>query len=306
MRIPVLLFLLGTLSLNAAPPTAVTPPAMGVTPLILYFRYQVEPPRVVQQAIESEVDSIISPTGWHFEWDPISDDNANVSFRLAIVHFKGGCDVANINGPPKHRVILGTTAVSQGEIQPFANVNCDAIKGMMGDTLTAVAPGNREIVFGRAVGRVLSHELYHIFANEKSHASSGVAAARFTSEELVANEFRLEPEQIQNLRLNLFSALRQMFDWRGSRASEKGASLGPSLFTTSGCSGCHGSLGQGTKWGPPLRDTGTRYDSRKLTARLSDHRSPMYRRAKQLSLLWPDLKNSEVDLLAAYLDTLAR
>ena len=44
---------------------------------------------------------------------------------------------------------------------------------------------------GRALGRVLAHELYHIFANTTKHARAGIAKSCYTAPELLADEFHL-------------------------------------------------------------------------------------------------------------------
>ena len=51
---------------------------------------------------------------------------------------------------------------------------------------------DREEAYGRALGRVLAHELYHIFANTAAHSSSGAGKSKFTVQELLSPEFVFE------------------------------------------------------------------------------------------------------------------
>ncbi len=59
-----------------------------------------------------------------------------------------------------------------------------------------MVPGNeREGAYGRALGRVLAHELYHIFGNTTHHASEGVAKESYTVQDLLTEEFQFEAKE---------------------------------------------------------------------------------------------------------------
>ena len=53
---------------------------------------------------------------------------------------------------------------------------------------------------GRAMGRVLAHELYHIFGETRKHGSSGVASAYHTRGELLAPEFNFSERESEMFR----------------------------------------------------------------------------------------------------------
>jgi hypothetical protein len=78
-----------------------------------------------------------------------------------------------------------------------------------------------------------------------------------------------------------------------------------SLFVASGCIGCHGPLGTGTRWGPMLTSVGGRLDEVTLTAHLKDTQSGMSQRAKKLGLPSPKVKSASVRLLLQYLKSLS-
>jgi hypothetical protein len=67
--------------------------------------------------------------------------------------------------------------VSDGAILPFSDVDCDRIRSFVRQGLMAKDRDDREEAFGRSVGRVLAHDLYHIFANTARHGSWGVGKA---------------------------------------------------------------------------------------------------------------------------------
>ena len=176
-------------------------PVARVAPIALYTQFQEEPPEGVAEALHDELESIMAPMGLRFEWHSLAGVRGNeVAVELAVVTFKGRCDVGGLvarNGNPG---ALGWTHVSDGTILPFSDVDCDRIRGFVQRELLAVHPDDREAAFGRALGRVVAHELYHIFANTARHGSDGVAKAAYTVQELLSDDFQFEVRESQALR----------------------------------------------------------------------------------------------------------
>ena len=85
-------------------------------------------------------------------------------------------------------------------ILPFSDVDCDRIRIFVQRDLLLLKAEEREEAFGRAVGRVLAHELYHIFAHTAHHGSDGVGKAAYTVQELLCDEFQFEEHEALALR----------------------------------------------------------------------------------------------------------
>lgn len=171
-----------------------------VAPIILYTSFQVEPAQVVQEALRDELDQIMGPIGIHFTWRSLSGVRGNeVSVELAVVTFKGRCDIAGLNGRSIQPGALGWTHVSDGNILPFSDVDCDRIRGFIQGGLLTLPRDEREEVYGRAIGRVLAHELYHIFANTQKHGSCGVAKESYTVQDLMSEDFVFEGRETRAL-----------------------------------------------------------------------------------------------------------
>jgi hypothetical protein len=171
-------------------------PSATPAPIALYIEFHQDPPAAVLSALQDEVDSIMEPMGLHFEWRSLANNHGTeVSVELAVVTFKGRCDV---EGPLPHSSspgALGWTHISDGAILPFADVDCDGIRNFLGTQLLAYRPQDRETAYGRAMGRVLAHELYHIFANTTRHGSIGVGKPMYTVQDLLASDFRFEDRE---------------------------------------------------------------------------------------------------------------
>ena len=95
---------------------------------------------------------------------------------------------------------MGWTHISDGIVLPFTDVDCDRIRGFVQTRLARIDANGREEVFGRAIGRVLAPELYHIFAHTTQHGAGGVGKAFYSVEELTAEVFRFAAAEFSALR----------------------------------------------------------------------------------------------------------
>ncbi len=192
--------LLVCLALAVLPSPGQQPGAL-IAPIALYTNFQQPPTGEVLQALQQEVESIMSSAGLRFEWRALSAAQGNeVSVELAVVTFQGHCNLDGLVTRGSHSGPLGWTHVSDGAILPFSDVDCDGIHKFVQNGLLAIRPTERSMAFGRAVGRVLAHELYHIFADTKHHGSCGVGKEAYSVKDLLAADFRFEERESNALR----------------------------------------------------------------------------------------------------------
>lgn len=167
-------------------------------PIDLYTSFQQAPPPEVWAAIQGELSRIMIPAGMPVRWRPVTANE--VSVELAVVKFVGRCDGNRTTHPSAPIGALGWTHVSDGVILPFTDIDCDAVRNLTESRLSGESPHDRDAAFGRALARVLSHELYHILARTTHHDASGVARATYTAAELLAPVFRFERGEAKAMR----------------------------------------------------------------------------------------------------------
>lgn len=181
-------------------------PALGggrvarVAPVTLYTQFQQDPPAAMVQAIQSEMEAIMAPTGLQFSWHPLSEAGGQITSHLAIIHFRGECDAVGLREESGYPGPLGWTHISDGAILPFIDVNCDGVRIFVQRDLVGVAAAQREIVFGRALARILAHELYHLLGNTRSHTGGGIAKAAYSVQELLAPILHFGKKECDSLR----------------------------------------------------------------------------------------------------------
>lgn len=169
-------------------------------PITLYTQFQQAPPVGVLEALQDEVEKIMAPIGLRFEWRNLAESAGHeVSAELAVVTFKGTCDTANLMTHSRFEGALGWTHVSDGQILPFTDVSCDRVREFIQWGLLTFGAEEREERYGRALGRVLAHELYHIFANTMRHASMGIAKEAYSVQELLSDDFHFQAKETRLL-----------------------------------------------------------------------------------------------------------
>lgn len=111
---------------------------------------------------------------------------ANPFPNLPLSNSKGQCELTPFAPPaPEQGSPLGFTYRSDGRITPFSEVECDRVRGTLGEAHIAGTAEERDVLYGRALGRVLAHELSHILSGSKAHSKQGVMQKYLSAAKLV-------------------------------------------------------------------------------------------------------------------------
>jgi hypothetical protein len=165
-------------------------------PIALYTQFSQQPPAAIVDALQTEVQSIMAPMGLNFQWHDLSTSTGReVSVELAVIDFQGRCDVDGLAGRDGKPGPLGWTNISDGVILPFAKVDCSAVRTFIQKELLESRTAERAQAFGRALGRVLAHELYHIFANTTRHGADGVGREFYSVHDLLSTNFQFQARE---------------------------------------------------------------------------------------------------------------
>ena len=111
--------------------------------------------------------------------------------RVIVVRMIGDCIAAPAYSSLPLGESLGCTHVSEGVILPFVDVRCDRIRALLTRAQPSILTTANVRLAGRALGRVLAHEVYHVLSGSLSHAQHGVAMAALSAEDLTFDELDL-------------------------------------------------------------------------------------------------------------------
>jgi hypothetical protein len=148
----------------------------------------------VLASMETEAQKVMGPAGVHLVWRSRHEaETQAVTTDVAVVRMRGTCRPEPVmphvlpSSFADQAKPLGQTQISDGQILPFADVLCDAVREVIERDLRAAPAKRRPELLGRALGHVTAHELYHIMLHTTTHAHSGLARPEQTSSELLSD-----------------------------------------------------------------------------------------------------------------------
>ena len=159
-------------SLPKGSPTRALLPVRLVTPTVL--------PSGVMMSLRKELQSIMGRAGYELELSPrATSGDVTVELRGACVVRTHASTIAYAKSA------IASTAIVNGAILPSAWVNCDRVEALLAPRIADQPNSQRDYLTGRAVARLIAHELYHVLARERSHTQAGLAQESLGAQELL-------------------------------------------------------------------------------------------------------------------------
>jgi hypothetical protein len=146
--------------------------------------------------MRQELARLMQTAGYELEWRGPQDSHIDTVAFLAVVEFKGDCEVPSEILPPS-RILRGvtdlaSTFISDGQVLPFSWVNCANVTRFLAPALLDQPAAYGDFIFGRAIARLIAHEFYHMLIQTRDHTRKGVSKPYFTAADLMNNSFEFE------------------------------------------------------------------------------------------------------------------
>lgn len=173
--------------------------------LVVYLSAAPAQPHRPLDYMKLELGRLMTAAGVHVEWrDARSSRHETINGDLVLVELRGTCGIPTGSAPPDpgsmKSTSFATTSVSEGRVLPFSTVQCDNLTAALAGPLTTELGARRDYLYGRAMARVLAHELYHVLLRTGNHAHSGIARTSFTAVDLLTERFDFEQTTLAKLR----------------------------------------------------------------------------------------------------------
>jgi hypothetical protein len=170
----------------------------------ILFDFKAPPELAVVNAMKSEIREILQPAQLDLTFQGSGDAGSLEALRrIVLVRFQGVCqsgwsaDPIQLHQPSLlDYPALGRTEVSDGRVLPFVHIFCNEVRAFV----PTVSTTPRERMYGRALGRVVVHELYHALLSTVEHAHAGVARSVQSSRDLTREKLTLDLTSIERLR----------------------------------------------------------------------------------------------------------
>jgi hypothetical protein len=161
-------------------------------------------PRSEQSIAEMkrEFAGIMKDTALRFDFRWRNEASKEALSDLLVVRFTGKCVLEPAGYLYDERGPMAFTYSTDGVVQPFSEVACDKVTSAVRSAMFGGDFGNADVLLGRALGRVLAHEVVHILSKSGAHGRTGVARTSLSGSQLIAPQLRLEAADVERIHLH--------------------------------------------------------------------------------------------------------
>lgn len=146
--------------------------------------------------MQTEAASILKEAGVSLSWRPLAGAYNHTYNDLVVLSFAGSCEIAP--NAPMHDEPgpYAFTWIVDGKVLPFGEVDCARIVSSVRDAMSGERFDWGDYLLGRALGRVVAHELVHMLTQSVHHGGHGVTEASLSGRQLIGGPLRLEKDDI--------------------------------------------------------------------------------------------------------------
>jgi hypothetical protein len=171
------------------------------SPVTIVYRFDGPTPDFVLQEIKEEVRVLMEPASLRPNWRNRAGLTSSESFEnLVVVDFHGRCRTGPGDSVSREDQPLGRAQVVDGQVLPFVEIECGRVQSFLRSSLSGGREQNPDVVLGRALARVLAHELYHVLAGTTSHSRSGIAKPALSGTDLSSLRFDFAPSDLDRMK----------------------------------------------------------------------------------------------------------
>jgi hypothetical protein len=153
--------------------------------------------------MKRESGLILSSSGVRLDWRVLGEDPSDSYNDLVVMTFKGVCKYESAAPASDELGPLAMTHSVDGEIQPFGEVDCNRVVNSARNAMSSSDYARGDLLVGRAMGRVVAHELVHMLTKSGQHGSEGVEKPALSGKQLIGGYLPLSAFDIDRLKQEL-------------------------------------------------------------------------------------------------------
>jgi hypothetical protein len=179
--------------------------AASVEPVRLTVVLDFEQPYGSEEAIHAmraEAATQLRDAGLNLDWATAEESSRRQDLGSSVIFkMRGKCAMdsfpllADELGLP-----LAITHSTDGDILTFGAVDCDRVRSSLKRTMSGSDYSRGDYLYGRALGRVMAHEMYHMLAGSTAHAKKGVTRECLSGRELVRDGLMMPDHSLRAIR----------------------------------------------------------------------------------------------------------
>jgi hypothetical protein len=180
---------------------SLVPGLRPATTVLLQFDEKYSPETVGE--MKQEAAKILKDSGLRLDWRLLSETKPADSFNdVIIVRFKGECAITAPAVAVERGDVFARTHTVNGEVLPFTDVLCDKVSASVRSVITTKQRRRGNYLLGRALGRVLSHEIFHVVARTGDHSEKGVTRSALSGAQLVSKHLVMSDTDLNRLNVH--------------------------------------------------------------------------------------------------------
>jgi hypothetical protein len=202
-RVAICWALISVAMVHATPSTDF--PARQTVTVVLDFEHP--DPAAPLKALQQELSRILAPAGLEIDVEIKSALPQSSNFHdLVLFKMKGSCtmNALRIGALSDERGALAMTHSVDGEMLGFGEVECNRVRVSIQRALGTGNLAAQEPVYGKALARVMAHELYHMLVQSSVHTKQGVTKERLSGWELSQENLKLSDAALEAFRKTLY------------------------------------------------------------------------------------------------------
>jgi hypothetical protein len=150
-------------------------------------------PEAALRELQTELAVLMQQAGRPVEWRQLSAMKAgDTAADLVMVKFRGNCRMEAIPALLDERGPLAFTHTMGGEVLPFSEVLCDQVKVAARSAMHGGQLAQGDQLLGRALARVVAHEIWHMTSNQHQHSKTGVARHALSGAQLIGDKLKFD------------------------------------------------------------------------------------------------------------------
>ena len=178
-----------------------SPPGREV---VVYLKTDPAQPAQPIKEMTHEADALMATAGYAISWRALGGSARDASAAsLAVIELRGVCQAPQPAAPVESLTAgtsLASTAVADGKVLPYSQLECENLTRLLAAALAKEAADKRDYLYGRAMGRLVAHELFHVLVGTRDHEGSGIAKRSFSANDVLAEHFEFELTALDKFR----------------------------------------------------------------------------------------------------------
>jgi hypothetical protein len=150
--------------------------------------------------MQREAASILGASGVQLSWKSRAEASTEDYSDLVVMTFRGNC--AGEPAMPRYDESgpYAVTWTTDGRVLPFGEVDCPKVIQSARSAMWGGDLARADSLYGRALGRVVAHELVHMLTKTGAHAKDGVQREALSPRDLTGASLTLSKPDLDRLK----------------------------------------------------------------------------------------------------------